>query len=46
MCCSEAVVEFEGQAGYALGVGEVGIESLRPQLHATRCNLLDLFALW
>src|SRR5258706_9008524 len=41
----KAVIELEGQAGHALGVGEIGIEAVRPELHAARGKSLNLFAL-
>src|SRR5580692_1296824 len=43
--CEEAIVELESQAGHALGVREIGIESIRPKLHAPRRKHFNLSAL-
>src|ERR1700733_3344866 len=43
--CEEAIVELESQAGPALGVREIGIESIRPKLHAPRRKHFNLPAL-
>src|SRR5258708_7746096 len=42
----KTVVELESQAGNALGVRKIRIKVVRPQLHAARGKLLNLFALW
>ena len=43
--CEEAIVELKSQAGHALGVREIGIESIRPKLHAPRRKYFNLPAL-
>ena len=45
-CVAETVVEFERHPGNVFGMREVRIEGVRPQLHPTRGELLNLFALW
>jgi hypothetical protein len=41
----QAVIELESKAGDALGMREIGIEAIRPKLHAAGGKHLDLLAL-
>ena len=41
----QAVVELKGEACNAFGMSEIGIKSIRPELHAPRGKELDLLAL-
>src|ERR1700739_819340 len=41
----KAIIDLQREAGDALGVREIGIEMVRPELHAASCEFLNLLAL-